>query len=382
MFSASDVIIFILTATTVVLVVSLLLMVFIATRKRWRWQVRAILLLPFVGGYTLLGVLAYHKEILFVFVIAMLMALLPLMILIVTHERWRWQARAVLILLLATGIGLPAYRLYVMESKEETAQARPYNPNNRAEYLAKLAEAKAYYKDKCENVAGIRIYKTVPDVEGILLLKVRPERGNRQLADPMWPGAAFGRDSPGDWYIISFLGDEYRAGGSPHRGYITTDKRPGALPGYRWVEVVDPKDGQRYRYSGSVKVTDQKDPTAYNVQVQLKKNPDYDMNVYRWTLDKTLSPSATLPRYAVTFEDHVIPEERSLWVASSTVKVLDLETDEVLGELTRYAISYIHTPVQSMPWLNHSICPNQNMTGDSYSTRLFVDQVLLPKKEK
>ena len=106
------------------------------------------------------------------------------------------------------------------------------------------------------------------------------------------------------------------------------------------------------------------------------------MNIYHWSLDKTPSPSKTPPRYAVTFEDHVIPQERALWVASSTVKVLDLETNEMLGEMTRYAMSYIHVPRHSMPWLNHSICPTMNMTGDDHSTRKFLDQVLIPMKER
>lgn len=262
-----------------------------------------------------------------------------------------------------------------------------YDPLNRTEYLAKIKEAEAYYKDKCEKVAGIKIYKTVPDVEGVLLMKVRPDRGDRELADPNWPGAAFGGEFYGDSYIRSFLGYEYRGVDqngvmSSVRGYINTDKRPGGLPGYRWVEVPDPKDGQRYRYTGSVKVVGQKDPTAYNVQLSLKKDPNYDMNVYRWSLDKVPSPSKTPPRYSVTFEDHVIPEERDLWVASSTVKVLDLKTNEVLGEMTRYAMSYIHAPRHSMPWLNHSICPEMNVTSYAQSTRIFVDQILIPKKEK
>ena len=244
-----------------------------------------------------------------------------------------------------------------------------YDPLNRAEYLAKIKEAEAYYKDRCEKVAGIKIYKTVPDVEGVLLMKIRPERTDRELADPNWPGAAFGRESSEDGYITSFLGSEHRAPDSMLRGYINTDKRPGGLPGYRWIEVPDPKDGQRYRYSAHYDEPWQTDKT-------------YLKGYIRFSLGKTPSPSKTPPRYAVTFEDHVIPEERALWLASSTVKVLDLQTNEVLGEMTRYAISYIHAPRNSMPWLNHYICPSQNMTGDSHSTRKFVDQILIPKKEQ
>lgn len=249
-----------------------------------------------------------------------------------------------------------------------------YNPLNREEYLAKIKKAEALYKEKCRTVAGIRIYKTVPDVEGLLLMKIRPERTDRDLANPMWPGAAFGGEVYGDSYITSFLGYEYRAIDkrgvvSSVRGYINTDQRPGGLPGYRWVEVVDPKDGQRYRYSA-----------RYDEPWQTDKR--YLKGYIRFNLDRAPSPSQTPPRYAVTFEDHVIPEERALWVASSTVKVLDLTTNEVLGEMTRYAMSYIHAPRHSMPWLNHSICPQMNVTGYLDSTRKVVDEILIPKKEK
>lgn len=257
-----------------------------------------------------------------------------------------------------------------------------YDPNNRAEYLAKIKEAEAYYKEKCEKVAGIRIYRTVPEVEGLLMMKVRPNRSDRELADPMWPGAAFGREAGGNGYIESFLGYEHPAQGpidATHRGYVNTDKRPGSLPGYRWVEAIDQKDGLRYRYSGSVKPSGKKNPQAY--KAELEKDPNYDMNIYRWSLDKVPSSSKTQPRYAVTFEDHVIPEERALWVASSTVKVLDLQTNEVLGEMTRYAMSYIHAPRHSMPWLNHSVCPRFGTTSDATDTRQFVDKILIPKKE-
>jgi len=261
-----------------------------------------------------------------------------------------------------------------------------YDPLNRVEYLAKIKEAKAYYEEKCEKVAGIRIHKTVPDVEGLLLLKIRPERRSRELADPMWPGAAFGTEHTGDNYITSFLGYEKRSERSAERGHISIGKpsvgisgdRWDYFPGYRWVEVIDEKDGQRYRYSGSVKAAGKKNPDAY--RVELERDPAYDMNIYRWSLDKTASPSKTSPRYAVTFEDHVIPEERALWVASSTIKVLDLKTSELLGEMTIYAISYIHAPRHSMPWLNHSVCPIPD-GRDGTRTRHFVDQILIPKKE-
>ncbi|MDP5239594.1 hypothetical protein Q9Q94_08635 [Uliginosibacterium sp. 31-16] len=46
----------------------------------------------------------------------------------------------------------------------------------------------ALFEDRCKNVAGIKIYKTVAEVEGIVLLKVRPKASDREWADPMWGG--------------------------------------------------------------------------------------------------------------------------------------------------------------------------------------------------
>jgi hypothetical protein len=154
------------------------------------------------------------------------------------------------------------------------------------------------------------------------------------------------------------------------------------MPGYRWVEVVDQRDGQRYRYTGSTKIVGRKDTTARGVQIAMEKDPNYDLNIYRWSLDKAPSPSPTPPRYGVTYEDHVIPEERYLGVASSTVKVLDLQTKEVLGEMIRYAWSPgAPSRVNPSPWLTAYKCPGHPVGADA-ATRKFVDQILIPAKEK
>ena len=163
--------------------------------------------------------------------------------------------------------------------------------------VAAMSKAgKDYFDEKCKTVAGEKIYRTVQDVEGLVLLKLRPQPTETQLEDPMWPGAAFAIEAYEDSYITSFLGYEYAAGNinntpavvTPNkRGYISTDKRPGGLPGYRYVDVIDARDGQRVRIKGVWKVTGRKDVTAYNVKVELDKNPNYDLNVYSYVLDKT-----------------------------------------------------------------------------------------------
>ncbi|MBL8422568.1 MAG: hypothetical protein JNK06_03530 [Candidatus Accumulibacter phosphatis] len=250
-------------------------------------------------------------------------------------------------------------------------------------------KARALYEEKCRTVAGEKIYRTVLDVEGIVLLKVRPEAGGREWADLMWPGAAFALESRADEYITTFLGYEQSSReGVPvtpdRRGYINTNYVPenaSNLPGYRYVDVIDEKDGQRYRYTGSNKVVGKKDITAPNVQLGIKNDPTYDLNVYQWTLVKSLAPDPS-PRYGVTFEDHTIPDERALGVASSTVRVLDIKTGEVLGEMTRFAWgSTKPSGFNPTPWLTADRCPKTS-ADIAARTRQFADQVLMPIKDK
>lgn len=241
--------------------------------------------------------------------------------------------------------------------------------------------AQIYFADKCANVAGIEIFKTVSGVEGLLLLKERAVPSQSEWQDRLWPSAAFVNEHGGDSYINSFLGDEHASGKMDgtlgvitprYRGYINTDRRPTGRPGYRFVDVIDEKDGKRYRYTGSEKVVGRKDTSAPGVQMALQKDPNYDLNVYRWTLEKAPGPDPA-PRYGVTYDEYVIPEERALWIASGKVTVIDLETKEVLAKMTQYK----HSWGGVSPWLRGPVCPGFGGTSDGY-TRKFVDQVLIP----
>ncbi|MDP5240039.1 hypothetical protein Q9Q94_10885 [Uliginosibacterium sp. 31-16] len=243
--------------------------------------------------------------------------------------------------------------------------------------LQRAKAGEALFEDRCKNVAGIKIYKTVADVEGIVLLKVRPTAGDREWADPMWPGAAFAGEAKEKEYIDTFLWYENAFGtsNSPRlitpkdRGYISSN--PSDHPGYRYVDVVDAATGKRERFSGFYDRPWERDPERYSSK-----------NLYSfWKLKHEPAP-ADGPRYGVTYEDHVIPEERALGLASSTVKVLDLKTNEVLGEMTRYAwTSASPNPANPTPWLTARTCGSGFNTRET-QTRLFVDQVLQPRKDK
>ena len=239
--------------------------------------------------------------------------------------------------------------------------------------VARGTKGKQLFEEKCRTVAGAKIYRTVRNVSGIALLKVRPERGDQELSDQMWPGAAFARESTGDWYIKSFLGFEYAPGngltGEPgvitdtRRGYIAADRRPGGRPGYQYVDVMEKTSGARHRYT-----------------LVQKPRPSSSIGSTDIVLEKSTA-TGSMTRYGVTFEDHVIPQERSLGVASSTVRVIDLQTGEVLGELVRYAWSTGPSPVNPVPWLTAYRCPDEAV-GTNAATRKFVDRVLVPHNEE
>ncbi|UTW07169.1 hypothetical protein [Pseudomonas benzenivorans] len=278
--------------------------------------------------------------------------------------KWLNRAYWLLALLLLAGC----------DAGEATKQASAPAPSDPAAMtpLQRAEAGKALWKEKCRTLAGEKVYKTVADLEGLVLLKVRPRAWAPEWADPMWPGAAFAKEAQTDGYIKSFLGYEHSSSptGEPvtptSRGYIGTDfqsRNPSNVPGYRYVDVIDPEDKQRYRY----------------VLVH-KPRPTSKIGWIDTLLEKSPAPDP-IPRYGVTFEDHVIPEERALGVASSTVRVIDLKTNEVLGEMLRYAWSTPASRANPSPWLTAYRCPDHEV-GAGAATRKFVDQVLIPRKEQ
>ena len=267
------------------------------------------------------------------------------------------------------------------------------------ETRAKQTQASALFKELCATRAGERIYQTTEDVEGILLLKVRPTAAEQDRTDQMLPGAAFVREWGGEEYIKSFLKYERIMTESPPpetrgRGWghgsrpVDYPKERGQLtplpfkegdplrPAYRYVDVLAPgptpdSPPLRYRYTGYLDDVSKRD-TSYRKGLLLFK------------LKKELAPDPT-PRYAVTYEDSLDPNERQYWIAGSTVKVIDTHTNTVMGEFTRYVYDYSlgFSGSGFYPWLQANRpgvqCPeDEGSKKTSHRTRYFVDQVLKP----
>ena len=266
-----------------------------------------------------------------------------------------------------------------------TATGGAQNTPTREDGRARLAKAEAMFAERCKK-SGEFIHRTAENVEGIFLMKIRPAEVNRgdqyKMDDP------FGKDLRGDGYIETFIQGQFWA----THTYGTTKpplEAPPTPTGYRYVEALDPKDGKRYRYTGSMKVVGRKNPNTPNHQVELARNPNFDLNNYAFVLDK-VPATGPMPRYGVTYDDISTREERDYWIAGSSLKVIDLQTNEVMAERIGYMMDRGQGDRNGgrAPWLfaaDHAcpaFAPRNASTAQPYQTVLFAEKVLKPILEK
>jgi len=265
-------------------------------------------------------------------------------------------------------VGLKYLTLALLLATALTGCATPPQPPQPSERQTK---AVAMFKERCMK-AGEFIHRTVENVEGVNLLKLRPMLPN--FANQFAMDDPYGRDLGGDGYIESFVRGSYQAN---HSG----TPLPGApLPpqGYLYVESVDPKDGVRYRYTG-------------RIEEPWQTNKNFLKGYTRFVLDRTPATGAS-PRYGVTYEDISTREEREYWIAGSSLKVIDLQTNEVIAERIGYMVDYFQGSRAGgrSPWLfaADNACPSfrPNSQGptrygslaQARQTQRFVEKVLHP----
>ena len=218
------------------------------------------------------------------------------------------------------------------------------------------ATAMAMWQERCKT-AGEKIHRTVEAVEGIYLMKLRPSEIN--FGDQFKLNDPYGDDTGGDGYIENFL-----LGKSPDN----TPPLEIVINGYSYIEAQDPKDGQRYRYTG-------------RIEQPWLTNKNYSEDYKRFVLDKTPA-TGPAPRYGVTYDDISTREEREYWIAGSSLKVMDLQTNEVIAERIGYMVDSAQGGEAGgrSPWLiaRYSACPRfpGQQTVQIHQTRNFVAKIL------
>jgi hypothetical protein len=230
----------------------------------------------------------------------------------------------------------------------------------------------AMFAERCKK-SGEFIHRTVTDVDGILVMKVRPDKINfdQQFAmtDP------YGDDFGGEDYTESFL-----------RGFHAQNSGSANLPagvapevaGFQYVEAVSSVDGVRYRYTG-------------RVEEPWLTNKSYLKGYLRFVADRS-SPGTPPPRYGVTYDDISTREEREHWIAGSSLRIVDLATNEVIAERIGYMVDAGQGSRAGgrAPWLFafDNACPSFVSGSRSgrraapfarYQTARFVEKVLKPR---
>jgi hypothetical protein len=193
------------------------------------------------------------------------------------------------------------------------------------EFRKRLGAAQALFDEKCKS-AGEKITRTVEDVDGVVWLKWRPREINR--ADQFRLDDPYGHDCYGDECIKRLLRVTQGAN-------LDLEGAKQHNKGYDFVESFDPSDGQRYRYSGVIKSIGQRTPDQIEQYKANSGGRDPGPDIYGFALQRD-PITQFAARYGITWEDVSTREDREHWIAGGSLKLLDLQTNEVVAERTGY----------------------------------------------
>lgn len=176
------------------------------------------------------------------------------------------------------------------------------------EFQARYEKAEALFKKRCET-AGEFIYKTVPNVKGVVWMRWRSK--SVRDSDQFEMNDPYGSTCSGEWCIRSLL--------VATQGYELLQKaqmKPTlGRVGYDFVEAADPETGQKYRY------------TLRYVH-PVNSSPDW------WIEDELIKVPIDefTARYGITWDDISTREDRELWIAGGAISAIDRQTTKVIAK--------------------------------------------------
>lgn len=229
----------------------------------------------------------------------------------------------------------------------------------REAFRARYAVAEALFKKRCET-AGEFIYKTVPDVKGVVWMKWRPKEVNH--GDQFAMNDPYGRDCGGEDCIKGLLRSTFVV---PNH-----DMNKPRLPdnGYEFVETTDPRDRKMYRYIAGVMALSQR--AAKDRVTSTKNNAGVDPGeyVFGYGIERHLIEKYSA-RYGIAWDDISTLEDRENWIAGGSLTVADLQTNEVIARSVGYMMDPAlgNTEGFRSPWdyaSSHRRC--QSLTNPSY----------------
>ena len=260
--------------------------------------------------------------------------------------------------------------------KREIEQAKAKKIAKYNERKAKYEAAKAVFDEQCKK-AGEKIYRTVDNVDGVMLLRVGEtdyvgiDAGywNESFEHAVMGGRKLKYKEGSyqvEYYIKSFLNylmtssSGYRdSNGVYHPDYYWTNM------GYQYVDVFKKNSlNKEYINGNSIIRYVRKEPKHITSNLEEKEfNPD--------------NPA----RYAVSYENNIDISLRKHWIAGTTIKIIDRETDELLAEKIAFAFDPYLGGItdRGQPWEpNRTVaCSNEERFGTDF-VKNFAIKVLKP----
>ncbi len=194
----------------------------------------------------------------------------------------------------------------------------------RDESKAKLDAAMALFAERCKK-AGEKITHTVENVDGVVWMRWREKRTS--LSDQFRLDDPYGRDCSDEDCIARLLRVTEGAALNPE------EARRHKI-GYQFVETRDPQDGLLYRYTARI---DQGwNPEAIERHKRETGGPP-PLYSYRFKIDRQRVDSLG-SRYGITWDDVSTREDRDHWIAGGMLRLIELQTSEVIAFRTGYII--------------------------------------------
>ncbi len=214
-----------------------------------------------------------------------------------------------------------------------------------------VREAVAHFERRCAT-AYITYYKAVPPQDGVFIMKPAQTPTFHQLADQYWMGDPVDMPDTPDQEAKGLL---YRQKSLPkgsrdanQRGGFDFVEAPGHDSSEMWIRFRLVPDGRK-DYNG------------------------YDLNEV-----KGETANSRRSRYGYTWDDISTPEDRKYWVAGGRLRVVDLETGEVVAERVGYVFERYFGATSSTfnqsPWRSAREC--RNGSSASRYRREFISRAL------
>ena len=221
-------------------------------------------------------------------------------------------------------------------------------------------KSRAVFEELCKT-AGEKIHRTADNVEGVTLLKVW-DRESIHKEDKLWKYAGLPEQYGKDSYIEGFL---------KWRVKIITKGNE------KYDDVLFSPEDQNHPYilQGRYSYVDVKQKNGTFLRYTLGDNLNQN---YRMISNFTKSPA----RYAVAFENPVVPEEREHWIAHTRVTVIDLQDNTVMATKDWYSFESQQGYGSYTMWATAATCPDPDRSSTAYPIRLFIGDVLKPKPEE